>query len=94
MPPHSGRFIEGEIVVPATLDQVWQAWASGEGAETFFAPRCTVEAWPGGRYEMLFDLDAEPGKQGGEGMKVLAVQPPQMISFTLRRPSKAGKRLC
>ena len=35
---------------------------------------------------MLFDLEAEPGKQGGEGMRMLAVQPPNMLSFTWNAP--------
>ena len=35
---------------------------------------------------MLFDLDAEPGKQGGEGMMVLAIQPQRMLGFTWNAP--------
>jgi uncharacterized protein YndB with AHSA1/START domain len=35
---------------------------------------------------MLFNLDAPPGEQGGEGMIVLAVQPESMLSFTWNAP--------
>jgi len=35
---------------------------------------------------MLFDLDEQPGKQGGEGMHLLAIQPKQMLSFTWNAP--------
>jgi uncharacterized protein YndB with AHSA1/START domain len=83
---NQGRVIEGEVTVNAGVEPVWRAWTSNEGAETFFAPRCTIDARPGGKYEMLFDLDAEPGKQGGEGMMVLAIQPRKMLSFTWNAP--------
>ena len=35
---------------------------------------------------MLFNLDARPGEQGGEGMMVLAVEPERMLSFTWNAP--------
>lgn len=80
------RAIECEVVVNASIDRVWDAWTTPEGAASFFAPRCTIELHPGGRYEMLFDPDAPPGSQGGEGVILLAVQPPRMLSFTWNAP--------
>ncbi|MDH3252217.1 MAG: SRPBCC domain-containing protein [Ignavibacteria bacterium] len=80
------RAITAEIIVPAPLPEVWRAWTTKEGAESFFAPRCNVGLRPGGAYEMLFNLDVEPGKQGGEGMIVMAVQPEQMLAFTWNAP--------
>lgn len=84
--PYAERVITSEIDVPAPVTQVWQAWTTREGAESFFAPRCTIDLKPGGAYEMLFDLDAEPGKQGGEGMVVMAIQPERMLAFTWNAP--------
>jgi uncharacterized protein YndB with AHSA1/START domain len=83
---NSERTIAGEVTVNAPADQVWLAWTTSEGAETFFAPRCAIEARPGGKYEILFDLEQAPGKQGTEGMTVLAVQPGRMLSFTWNNP--------
>jgi uncharacterized protein YndB with AHSA1/START domain len=80
------RILEGEITINAPIEEVWSAWTTSEGAETFFAPKCIIDARPGGKYEMLFDLDEVPGRQGGEGMVVLAVQPPRMLSFTWNAP--------
>jgi uncharacterized protein YndB with AHSA1/START domain len=80
------RIIEGEVTVPAGLEPVWRAWTCSEEAETFFAPRCTIDPRPGGKYEMLFDSDAAPGKHGSEGMTVLAIQPRKMLSFTWNAP--------
>ncbi|MFQ5575807.1 MAG: SRPBCC domain-containing protein [Anaerolineae bacterium] len=80
------RMIRKEVVVLAPLPAVWQAWTTAEGAMTFFAPKATVELTIGGRYEMLFDLDAPPGSQGSEGLKVLSFLPPTMLSFEWNAP--------
>jgi uncharacterized protein YndB with AHSA1/START domain len=80
------RAVEGEVIVDAPIERVWHAWTTAEGAVSFFAPRCTIDLRPGGKYEMLFDLDAVPGKQGGEGVILLAVQPPVMLSFSWNVP--------
>lgn len=80
------RVIAGEALVPAPLEEVWQAWTTGAGAETFLAPRCRIEARPGGAFEILFDLTARPGEQGSEGMTVMAVQAPRMLAFTWNAP--------
>jgi len=72
--------------VPAPIDEVWAAWTTQAGAEGFFAPRCRIDPRPGGAYEMLFDLEAPAGQQGGEGMIILAMQPPAMLSFTWNAP--------
>ena len=80
------RTITAEIVIPANVHGVWQAWISEVGVLSFFAPACRIDPRPGGAYEMLFDLEAEPGKQGGEGMIFLALQEPRMLSFTWNAP--------
>jgi uncharacterized protein YndB with AHSA1/START domain len=86
MPQKHERAVEGEITVDAPIDQVWHAWTTREGAEAFFAPRCVIAMHPGGKYEMLFDLEEAPGKQGGEGNTILAIQPGRMLSFTWNAP--------
>jgi len=78
--------ISFQISIPASLNEVWGAWTTEEGAKTFFAPECKIDLKPGGAYEMLFNLDAPPGEQGGEGMIILAVQPEKMLSFTWNAP--------
>jgi uncharacterized protein YndB with AHSA1/START domain len=78
--------IEDKVSIPAPLDDVWEAWTTEDGAQSFFAPKCKINLEPGGAYEMLFDLEAEVGKRGGEGMVILAVQPKRMLSFTWNAP--------
>jgi uncharacterized protein YndB with AHSA1/START domain len=84
--PDIERVIVSQVDVPAPLAEVWRAWTTEEGAESFFAPKCRIDLKPGGAYEMLFDLDAAQGEQGGEGMVVLAVQPMRMLAFTWNAP--------
>ena len=74
--------ITSQIDVPAPLTEVWRAWTTEEGVESFFAPECNIDLRPGGAYEMFFDLDAGHGNRGGEGMIVMAVQPQRMLAFT------------
>jgi uncharacterized protein YndB with AHSA1/START domain len=80
------RAIVGEIAFQASMEDVWQAWTTEAGVCTFFAPRAHIDLCPGGAYEMFFDLDEQPGRQGGEGMHFIAIQPKQMLSFTWNAP--------
>ena len=80
------RVLRGEVVVDASLRQVWEAWTTAQGVKSFFAPDCNIELRPDGMYEILFDPDAEPGQRGAEGMRVLALQPFRMLSFTWNAP--------
>ncbi|MCK5315926.1 MAG: SRPBCC domain-containing protein [Anaerolineales bacterium] len=82
----SEKFIHGEVVVNAGLKEVWKAWTTEAGVKTFFAPECNIDLRPDGPYEIFFNLDAPPGERGGEGLRVLAVQPMQMFSFTWNAP--------
>lgn len=80
------RRLRFEVEILAPLQEVWEAWTTQPGVVSFFAPAGKVELWPGGAYEMYFDLNAPQGDQGGEGLVVLAVQPPHMLSFTWNAP--------
>jgi len=80
------RAIEKSVVVAAPLEDVWRAWTSTEGAETFFAPRARVELEIGGAYEMYFMTDAPEGQQGSEGCRILSYLPGRMLSFDWNAP--------
>jgi uncharacterized protein YndB with AHSA1/START domain len=84
----SVKRVEKEIVVPASLKQVWEAWTTPEGAMTFFAPHARVELRSGGPYEMLFSKDAPEGSRGSEGCVVLTYRPMELLSFTWNAPPK------
>jgi uncharacterized protein YndB with AHSA1/START domain len=80
------RAIRATVVVEAGLDEVWEAWTTEQGVRTFFAPDARVEPKAGGVYEIYFDPQAEPGSRGGEGVRILALQPKTMLAFTWNAP--------
>ena len=57
-----------------------------EGVKSFFAPDCKVDLRPDGKYEMYFNPEAPWGERGGEGLRVMSVQPMKMFSFTWNAP--------
>ena len=80
------RSIHGEVVVTAPIEEVWAAWTTEDGIRSFFAPAGNIDPQVNGAYEIFFDLSAEPGLRGGEGMRFLALQPNKMLSFTWNAP--------
>lgn len=82
----SKHIIEKEIIVEASLEEVWDRWTTEQGIQAFFAQDCAVELQLGGKYEMYFLKDAEPGQRGSEGCKVLSFIPYKMFSFSWNAP--------
>ena len=80
------RAINKEAVVAAPLTEVWKAWTTNEGIQSFFAPEAFVDPKPDGRFHIHFNPYAPPGSKGADDMRVLAVQPPKMLSFTWNAP--------
>ncbi len=80
------RTLDKEVVVNATLDQVWSAWTTRDGITSFFAPDAKVEARPGGPFQIYMDPLADPGMRGADDMRFLAVQPKRMLSFDWNAP--------
>lgn len=80
------RVILKKTTVDAGVAEVWDAWTTPGGAKTFFAPEARLTLSIGGPYELLFDQEQEPGKQGSEGCRVLSYLPHQMLSFDWNAP--------
>ena len=80
------REVTATIEINAGIQFVWEAWTTEEGVRGFFAPASSLELRPGGKYEMYFDLEAPIGMRGGEDCRIIALQPPTMISFTWNQP--------
>ncbi len=80
------RVMVKEVTVNAPLDAVWQAWTTAEGL-TFVSAKSNVELRRGGPYEWFLDLPPdENGKRGGEGARILAFHPMQMLAFSWTFP--------
>jgi uncharacterized protein YndB with AHSA1/START domain len=78
--------IRKAVIVPASVDKVWEAWTTIEGVTTFFAPKASVELAVFGDYEMYFDPGQPKGQQGSEGCKILSFIVGEMLSFTWNAP--------
>jgi uncharacterized protein YndB with AHSA1/START domain len=79
-----------EVTVPATIDQVWEAWTTTEGVKTFFSSQAKVELRIGGAFEIYFLLDAPYGSRGSEDCKILSYLPKKMLSFEWNAPPTFG----
>jgi uncharacterized protein YndB with AHSA1/START domain len=81
------RAIHLEKVVKGSVDDVWKAWTTQDGIVTFFAPASRVEPRVDGAYELYFaPPDQGAGNRGGEGNRILALDPGKMISFSWNAP--------
>ena len=87
----SDKILRKEIVVPATLGQVWNAWTTTEGLKTFFSSEAKVELAVDGPYEIYFNLEAPYGLRGSEDCRVLSYLPMEMLSFSWNAPSEFGE---
>lgn len=85
------KSIYKEVVIHATVADVWRAWTSQEGVTSFFSRKANLELKIGGKYEMLFNLEVQKGSQGSEGIKILSYLPEKMLSFDWNAPPNYPK---
>lgn len=81
------RLVVAEVVVAAPVSAVWDAWTTEDGIATFFAPASRIEARVDGAYEIYFDPDAEPGRRGAEGTRIVVFEPRRRLGFTWNAPT-------
>ena len=80
------RALDKEVVVNATVDQVWDAWTTRAGIVSFFAPDASIDPRPGGAFAIYIDPEAPPGRKGADEMRYMALQPKKMLSFDWNAP--------
>lgn len=80
------RALDKEVLVPAPIDAVWQAWTTRDGITSFFAPEAEIDARVGGAFHVHFDPLAKPGMKGADDMRYMALQAPVMLSFDWNAP--------
>ena len=86
----SDKILHKEVIVTATLDQVWRAWTTNEGAREFFADDTNIELRPGGPFEILFVSENPPGQRGSEDCKMLSFLPHKMLAVEWNAPPEFG----
>lgn len=75
-----------EAVIPAPRAEVWTAWTSDAGLQTWMAPGTNMKLEIGGPFEIFFMPTAPPGSRGADGCKVLSNLPQEMLSYTWNAP--------
>jgi uncharacterized protein YndB with AHSA1/START domain len=80
------RSLDKTVTVPATPDQVWDAWTTRAGITSFMAPDAEIDARVGGAFHIHFDPYATPGMKGADEMRYMALQPKRMLSFDWNAP--------
>ena len=75
-----------EIVIPASREAVWKAFATPDGIRASWGADARVELRPDGPYEIEFSTEPAPGFRGSEGCRVLSYVPEEMLSFTWNAP--------
>lgn len=75
-------------LLPVSRDEAWVLFATREGWKRVIAQDAEIEPWPGGKFEIHFDLSAPKGEQGSEGCTVLSLVPGEMLSWSWNAPPK------
>lgn len=88
--PTSPRVVRAEVSVAARRSEVWAAWTTRAGLESFLAERARVELAPDGPFEIEFDRGAPAGQRGSEGCRVLSYVPEEVLSVSWNAPPKFG----
>jgi uncharacterized protein YndB with AHSA1/START domain len=84
--PMKEREIRKDAIVRAPVADVWNAWTTKAGIESFFAPEAVVDAKPDGAFEPHFNPYATPGLKGADNMRFLSLQKDRLLSFTWNAP--------
>lgn len=85
------RIINHEVVVSASIEDVWNAWTTVEGLKRFGPADASIDFRVGGKYEWYFSMDAPVGQRGAEGCTILSYVPHKALSFTWNAPPKIAK---
>ena len=86
----SDRVLEKEMTVRSTLEKAWETWTTTEGAKKFFSENALVELYPGGPFEIHFNMEAEYGTKGSEDCKILSYLPKEYLCFEWNAPPDFG----
>ena len=74
-------------IIDAPVADVWKAWTTTAGIESFFAPKAArVEPVPGGAFELWFGVNNPEGSRGSEGCLFHSVRPMEQLVFEWNAP--------
>jgi len=82
------RNIHIETIVNAPVAEVWKAWTTQKGLESFLAPECRIDLRVNGTLDIYFHPEAPEGQRGAENLHILAVEHNRLFSFTWKNPAE------
>ncbi|GAB4385397.1 MAG: hypothetical protein Kow0022_11130 [Phycisphaerales bacterium] len=85
--PAQQQPIRTEVVVDAPLEEVWAAWSTKSGLESWLAPSAEVELRLGGRYST--NITGRVGEPGTLDLTILAFEPLHALCITKAAPPDA-----
>jgi uncharacterized protein YndB with AHSA1/START domain len=71
-----------EIEINESAVEVYKAWTTKEGLQSFFAPECKIDLKMFGDFHIHFFPENPIGSKGAEDEKILSIQENKMLSFT------------
>lgn len=81
--PNGERVQRLEIVLPASIEEVWQTVSTSQGWMTFMAPNVEMELKPGGKFHSHYTYGAKIGDPGTIYNTVQAYVPLKMIALKI-----------
>jgi len=84
--PLTDRALYKTTEVAASIKEVWRAWTTAEGIQSFLSIEARVELRIGGPMEIYFAPDAPAGERGSEDCTILAFEPPALLCFEWNAP--------
>ena len=75
-----------KLHVQKSPTQCYQFWTHVDDLSSFFSPNVNIEAYPGGKFEILFDMDQEEGQRGSEGCSYFVLEESKTITFSWNSP--------
>ena len=79
--PGGMRVLQHVVVIPATLQQAWDAFTTTEGAAAWVAPVVKLDFRLGGIWEASYRPDAKIGDPGNIKNRFVSFRPPHMVSI-------------
>ena len=76
--------VERDVACPP--DSVYRLWTTAEGVGEFLGVTARIEPRVGGPYEFAFLAEAPDGVRGGEGCRILALEPDRLVVFSWNSP--------
>lgn len=71
------------VTVPASVDQVWDAFMTSAGVTSWLAPQATIEPRPGGKWEVSFGAGTSTG-----GGTIVLLQPKSLLAVAALAPDQ------